>query len=536
MYRALIVDDEAHAVRGLVAGVRWDRLDIVDVRTAHSLRQAVDIFETETIDLMVCDIEMPQGSGLELLEWVREHRPQTETIFLTCHSEFYYTKRAIQLSSFDYLLKPVDYEDMENVIVKALGKIKDSKDRQISEEMLKGVVRKFESHRPLRIERFWRELVEQTVPSIPAKINELSAELNVPYTETMKFCPIFIRVRKWHKQLSQREQRIMTYALRNAAEEKVAGMSSEGGVLPVDFGALLVLLPDPTRDQLLALKNVCQEYIESCNRYFNCNLCVYIGDLSYTHEVVGSLAQLRKADTDNVTISNEVLVLRDVPKEVQTLPPLPLKEWGEWLMNGSKDRLTADFQRYMSDLRANKLQLDAASLRLIYQDFLQMLFYVLQYKGLQAKDVFAEKMLTDKPEEVLDSVESFTEWALYFIEVAISRLHSAHRSLTVVECVKQFVAEKLGEQDLSREDIASYVYLNPDYLSRLFKKETKMSISDYLQLQRIEYAKGLLERSEQSVSDIAVAAGYSNLSYFSTIFKKETGCSPSDYRKLYKTC
>jgi two-component system response regulator YesN len=68
----------------------------------------------------------------------------------------------------------------------------------------------------------------------------------------------------------------------------------------------------------------------------------------------------------------------------------------------------------------------------------------------------------------------------------------------------------------------------------VFKKETGMSISDYLQQTRIEYAKELLLNTDQSVSEIANASGYSNLSYFSAIFKKITGTSPGEYRKLHR--
>jgi two-component system response regulator YesN len=76
------------------------------------------------------------------------------------------------------------------------------------------------------------------------------------------------------------------------------------------------------------------------------------------------------------------------------------------------------------------------------------------------------------------------------------------------------------------------VYLNPDYLTRVFKKQTGLSISDYLQQQRIEYAKKLLVETNSSVSEVALAAGYSNFSYFSTIFKKSTELNPMEFRKM----
>lgn len=533
MYRILLVDDEVHSVRGLQAGVRWDRLDIGEVHTAHSLKQAQEVFESEAVDLMVCDIEMPQGSGLELLSWVRERYPRTETVFLTCHSDFSYAKQAIKLSSFDYLLKPVDYEELESVLTRAIGKIRGDRERESFEEIHRKYARMWESHRPLRKERFWRDVVEQTVPSIPAKIDEHAAEHNLPYTSRMRFLPVYIRVRRWNKDLSQREQKIMEYALRNAAEEKLTGNDAEAAVLPAGGGSLLVVVPldGAEEDPILRMKIKCRDYIDSCSQYFYCDLCCYIGRATAPHEMAGMLRELQKADADNVTVSNRALVWTDIPKSRQPFDPPPLREWGEWMKAGARDRLAADIERYLGRFEEGKAELDAARLHRIFQDFLQMVYYVLQLKGLQANEVFADNLLSKKPQEALQSVRSFREWALYVIEVAINRLYCNDDNLPIVERVKRFIASQLGEQELSREEIASHVYLNPDYLTRLFKKETGLSISDYLQQQRIEYAKGLLERSDQPVGDIAVASGYSNLSYFSTIFKKAVGVTPADYRR-----
>jgi len=88
MYRLLIVDDEAFIANGIKSSVDWHKLGIVSVSIASNVRQAKEEFQNQPFDMMICDIEMPQGSGLELYEWVREEYPQTECIFLTCHADF----------------------------------------------------------------------------------------------------------------------------------------------------------------------------------------------------------------------------------------------------------------------------------------------------------------------------------------------------------------------------------------------------------------------------------------------------------------
>lgn len=264
-FHVLLVDDEIYSIRGVQAGVDWEEHNISAVYTAQNLRQAQEVFLSRKVDLLICDIEMPKGSGLDLLKWVREHYSHTETIFLTCHSDFLYAKQALQLQSFNYLLKPVDYKELEEVIDGALEKIKKAQE-----------IRKLEES---------------------------------------------------YLQLKNSQHSIMT-------------------------------------------------------------------------------------------------------------------------------------------------------------------------------------------------------------DVTVNQVHSSHEKGSLVDLVKQYISENIGEQRLSREMIANYVFLNPDYLTRLFKKQTGLSISDYLIQQRIEYAKKMLRETNLTITEIALSVGYSNFPHFSTIFKKMTKHNPKEYRKL----
>lgn len=534
MYQVLVVDDEAHSVRGLQAGVRWNDLNIDNVHTAHSLRQAQEVFKTQPVHLMVCDIEMPQGSGLELLAWVRKEYPQTETVFLTCHSDFQFAKQAIQLGSFDYLLKPVDYAELEGVIGKALAKVSKNRELQTFEETYKHYQKLWESHRPLVTERFWQDLIRQTIPSSPGAIEEHLRNSGLPYSGDMRFLPIYVRIQKWHKTLSPRDARIMEYALRNAAEEGLLKYDRSSVVIPVQDAAMLAILPMASVSGKESLVAGCNSFIQACSRYFYCDLCCYIGKPVRLNEMVSMLGDLQKLDENNVTCINRTFAIEDIRKRESKMQPAPMSEWSELMKQGARARLIEDVNRYFENWMEEREGVGAGSLQHFYQDFLQMIYFVLQTKGLQANQVFAQNLLTNKPESVLRSIPALLEWARYVIEIAMNQIHSIEESLTVVDRVKRFITEQIGLQSLSREDIASHVFLNPDYLTRVFKKDTGVSISDYLQQQRIEYAKQLLEQTEQSVSDIALSSGYSNLSYFSTMFKKATGIGPADYRRQRK--
>ncbi len=532
MYTVLIVDDEIHAIRGLKAGVRWDTLNVAHVRTARSLRQAQELLKSEPVHLMLCDIEMPKGTGIELLEWVREHKPEVETIFLTSHSDFSYAQKAIKLGSFEYMLKPVDYEELELVIEKAFAKIEKNRALLACESDYKYYAQLWEAQKPLMKERFWQDLLRQSIGSSPERIAEYAVACKLPNLVHAKFLPIMIRVQKWYKPLSPRDEQIMEYALRNAAGERLLKNDEGSAVISVPEGGLLVLLQAAAEITESAVLDDCMQYVQGCSQYFNCELSCYIGQPVYATEMLASYHSLIQMDRDNVKHANQTLFLRDYKKAMEGTLQLPsMSVWEEWMKAGAKDKLTEAVERYLDELRDSKARVDAKGLQLFYQHFLQMMFFVLQVKGLQANDVFAKSLLTDKPQEVLRSLSAMKEWILYLIDVSMGRIHAAPKQISLVDRVKAYIREHIGELNLTREEVASCVYLNPDYLNRVFKKETGMSISDYVQQQRIAYAKQLLALPEYSVSDIALQAGYSNLSYFSTLFKKMTGMNPGDYRK-----
>lgn len=115
----LIVDDEELAVRGILDGVRWDQLHFDKVLTARSYQDAVNIFSNTYVDILVSDIEMPGESGLKLIEYVNAHSPNTECIILSCHDEFDYAQAAVRLNCMEYVLKPIRYQKLTEILMRA---------------------------------------------------------------------------------------------------------------------------------------------------------------------------------------------------------------------------------------------------------------------------------------------------------------------------------------------------------------------------------------------------------------------------------
>ena len=93
--RLLLVDDERLILEELITITDWKRIGISHIETAGNVEQAKGIIRNYRPDIILCDIEMPQSSGLELLAWCKDNAPETETIILTCHAQFSYAQTGL---------------------------------------------------------------------------------------------------------------------------------------------------------------------------------------------------------------------------------------------------------------------------------------------------------------------------------------------------------------------------------------------------------------------------------------------------------
>jgi two-component system response regulator YesN len=525
-YQMLLVDDEVHAIEGVKSDLDLNKLEISGLFTAYSMRKAMDIFEREHIDIMLCDIEMPKGSGLELLAWVREHHPNTETIFLTSHSNFKYAKEALQLGSLDYLLKPVRAADLEQAIRKAQSVI----DRNT--EMNRNSVshQLWMKHHSLIIQHFWQNLINHSATLHPAAVREQIERHHIPISEQSLFIPILISVQRWNKELRRSDEKIMEYALKNTAEEVIASHHANGICFYLDRGLLLVIVSADGESE--GVQEACRQYIDASNRYFYCDLSCYCGQPVQVHEMANMVADLRTKDRNNVASVNKVHFYQDVQKVDQ---PLSLPDWSilsSLLKTGTKEAIIHKVEAFLGDL-VQYQGLDANYLHQFNQNFVQVLYSYLNGKGVHAHQLFGDEQSREISEAAGRTVKDMLTWVQHAVSKAMNQAEAANETESVIETVKRYIALNI-DQDLSRETVSEQVYLHPDHLTRLFKKETGHTITDYVLLERIKLAKELLTQSNIPISSISSSVGYSNFSHFTKVFKKYTDMGPTEYRNQFR--
>ncbi len=151
-------------------------------------------------------------------------------------------------------------------------------------------------------------------------------------------------------------------------------------------------------------------------------------------------------------------------------------------------------------------------------------------------DVFWQETLVDtKSYDVYRGAKQSVESLMQLVHLCAARLsgNEPRQERDVVEEVIRYINENL-DHEIHRQDLADHVYLNPDYLNRLFKKQTGKTLKEFVIEHKMDEAKKMLQVTRLPVSIIAAKVGYDNFSHFSYAYKKVTGFSPLESRNAYQ--
>lgn len=120
MYTVLLADDERSVIESLKSEIPWENFGVKTILSATDGLQALDILHTQNVDLLITDIRMPHMDGLQLLSTLRNENSQVHCILLTAYGEFEYAKQAFSLGVENYLLKPMQTQELMQSIENAL--------------------------------------------------------------------------------------------------------------------------------------------------------------------------------------------------------------------------------------------------------------------------------------------------------------------------------------------------------------------------------------------------------------------------------
>lgn len=519
----LIVDDQPTVVEGILAGVNWELIHIDKKFTAYNIIEAKNIIQTQQIELLLCDIEMPLGSGLDLYEWVLEHHYTMKCIFLTAHSDFAYAQKAVHLQGFDYLLQPVTYKEIEGSIQKAIDQIKinttiksyynyalDLKKRE--KETLSSLLREY----LLELRSDVKEVVQY--------VSVLSYALEIDSPCEMVMIQLFdFEGERW-------ENELLLYTIDNIWNE----------LLTIKIGKLIVICLDGEHFVLLYhkqneesdLKQKMNLFMQTTERLFQCKIALYPGKTTTFSEIPAEVKRLGKRSRQNVIKKGGILETDNMMRMAAEYISPDCNKWAQYIKDGYYDLLKKEACEYLDRMTQSGRMNDEA-LRKFHKDYVYLFLEGIKNCGNEKSDLYMEGESDYNYEALMNSYTSVTRMKSLIV-FTMSYLKDMDNQEAVNESRMDEILDyihKNMQKNITRKDIAEAVYLNPEYLSRLFKKEKGMKLSDYIQQEKMNIANHLLKTTNFSVSIVASKVGYSNFSHFAQSFKRVFGISPSEIKQ-----
>jgi len=137
MIKAIIADDEIRVCQLIKNLINWDVIGIEIVGEADNGITAYDLICNKNPDIVITDIRMPGLDGLALIKKVRETKPKTSFIIISGHKHFEYAQNAVKYGVEEYLLKPINKEELTNILIKLRDRLLENSERLEDDKKIK---------------------------------------------------------------------------------------------------------------------------------------------------------------------------------------------------------------------------------------------------------------------------------------------------------------------------------------------------------------------------------------------------------------
>lgn len=521
MYKILIVEDEPW-ISTLIRSILEEGISSASViGEAVNGRQALSMIAELQPDIVLTDINLPILSGLQVIGQARDSGFSGKFVVISGYNDFSYVQQALRFGVDDYLLKPIDDEELCKLITKltkeldnnAVASLRASKnDAIIKSQFLNRLVLK--KYLPLAVcnEFYTLHFTAETFCCVVAKFNltgsfpvsEIFAQgkrlEQVIRSALLPLCTEVFSVQRGsyfiaifsypdkeipivQKQLEQQLQRFLQH--------------QPGPFLQTTIGV------SSSYEDFMRLQDACRQTLWAVSAQSSMENQIFYALDTYSTP----LNEPRLVNNQNIDA---------LTKALYECSEAPAQAW-------MQQHLTAIINRYQIMDEEVFLLLPVAALllrtffktvsRLFPQVPVQLENYLNQIEScVTVEDLQA--YLADTVQRVKADIQKQRNTADYTID-RITEYISAHLSDSV-----------------SLEDVAGAVYLTPGYLSEYFKSKMDTNFKDYIFRLRMERAKYLLGKNIR-IQDISSQCGYNDVKYFCKVFKKYYGVAPTEYRRIF---
>ena len=518
MYSLVIVEDEFTTRRALVNMVHWNELGLcVDGEFADG-QELLDDLKRNTPDVILTDIRMTRVSGIDIARLVAEQNLPIQVVFLSAYKDFSYAQEAVEYNVAHYLLKPIELAKLREVF----RKLKEMLDKQaIQEDMIQNREEHYE--RLINYER--QQFVTDAYFGALANPDKKESRLGLLSRHQENSSRLILA-----KIILVNDQHYMDFTAEYGEQElqeqleRVLQIFHENlEYYPITWG-----ISEDEKQFLLGVFWEKENSGQHC--YKEEQVADTIWDLLGLHADISVFALLQSS-SDLVNYAG--MLRTQLPEDhfEQNLEYLQLlREQNKLLCSYLNQNSIEPGLKLTETLFDNSMKggIPFAKRQSIYT-ITKLLDEVAANDLVEWNSLFTRCV----PESFFSNTQyqELKEWLRKGVHLLFQQVQQKNscKEDSSIEKIRNYLRSHYCE-DITLNQIAEALFLNPTYISRLVKEQTGKNYTELVMEMRIEKAVELLKNSDMYVYEIAENVGYKNLKYFYRVFHKIEGKTPSDYR------
>jgi two-component system response regulator YesN len=525
-YKCLIVDDEEDVIITIINRLDWQKMGYEEPDYAHNGVEGLEKAGGNIPDVVLTDIRMPYMDGLELSRLLKEEYPNIKIIIISGFDEFEYAKEAIHLEAEEYILKPIDMDELEALF----NRIKISLDKEAEErQSIKKLSKYYAESLPALQENFFAALIEGRVEEnkIDNYLLNYQIDLRGP-----RYCIVEIHTSKT-KAPEGINPVLLDISVRRLAEEKLH--EKWNGRFFSYLGNTVMIAQLQNEAEVIDLTDSLDRFVRLSENACNAVVTAGIGTIS------DDLSEL----SESFAGAEEAVSYRAIygtGKAINIAEVAPSHPEDDSTEDSEKDLMSIlrrirvgkdiDIERSVADLFGGKIKgKSLQQYKFFVMDTMSRMYHFTEENLLNSEKIFGR--YTDMKEiDRLDlgEFESLVSNILKKLQNDMDSTRIGTNKEFVIKA-EQYVQENYSEVELSVDKICKTLAVSSAYFSTVFKRDTGKTFIEYLTDYRMEEASKLLLNDNLKTYVIAERVGYSDPNYFTYVFKRKYGLTPSKYRK-----
>lgn len=523
-YSLIIAEDEQLMRKSLVKMIDWNELGYTVVDVFSDGSEVLEYLKKDIPEVLLMDINMIHVSGIEVAKFVWENKLPVHIVFLSGYKDFGYMQAALEYKVFNYLLKPISLPKFKQIFIKLHDELDN---RTVLDDAMQYRMDRY--NRLINYEK--HQLILEAFIGILVDSQKLQQRLKLIGTDE-----------------SGINNKSTSLHIRISADEAYNHFIN-------DYGA------QELTEQLIILLQSFDDRLE-----------FYLLDSYYNNELTCLFLENGDGGSGFFEEHDETVMKVELEQMIKLMTGLTATvssfyhfnnfiELTQYQSKDKKNMLKLNSEKeseYYHHLREQKKLILTYIMFGDYQATVQLFCDFIEFSMLQGV-TFAQNQMTYFFSTIIEKISNgdadlanallmlilviqipflrtavdMIKWGEKTIDGIIDFL-STHKMVSngndYISKIQQYV-QKNYANDITLSDVADNIFLNPIYVSRIFKERTGKNFSEYLSEIRIEKATDYLKNTNLFVYEICDMVGYHDIKYFYKIFKKMKGCSPSEYRE-----